>query len=105
MGSAVAAKDLKLLESHCVTHVVAIGWNLQIHFPEKFKYKLINRVEDRPSYIILDHFEECFKFMDECYDKNSKKFNLFVHCHKGLSRSATIIIAYEMYKHKISNFI
>eukprot|EP01083_Nonionella_stella_P062644 162865_1 len=98
MGSAVAAKNLKLLKSMDITHVLAIGWNLIKHFPDDFEYLLLNRVEDRPGYLIVSKFTECFVFMDECLITNKSK--VFVHCHKGLSRSATIIIGYEMYAHK-----
>ena len=91
----------------------------------QIRYLLLNKIEDRPGFMILEQFPECFKFMDECLgitnksDSNSdansedkpspngandeKKSDspseLFVHCHKGLSRSATVIIGYEMYRH------
>eukprot|EP01084_Bolivina_argentea_P218477 370749_1 len=98
MGSAKAAKNLELLKSVGVTHILAIGWNLQKHFESEFKYLLLNKIEDRPSYFIMRVMSECFTFMDECIVENKAK--LFVHCHKGLSRSATVIIGYEMYLHK-----
>ena len=101
MGSAVAAKNLELLQSTGITHILAIGWNLHCHYPDKFKYLLINRIEDRPSFLIFPYFKQCFDFMDSCLNINDKN-KLFVHCHKGLSRSATIIIGYEMWKHKKS---
>jgi len=98
MGSAVAAKNLPLLKSYGITHILAIGWNLGCYHPEEFKYLLINQVEDRPGFVILAKFQECFDFMDDCFNESDKN-RIFVHCHKGLSRSATIIIAYEMWKH------
>eukprot|EP01083_Nonionella_stella_P024530 67657_1 len=94
MGSAVAAKNRDLLIQNAVTHIIAIGWNLETHFEDAFKYLLINRIEDSPECLILNQFEKCFEFMDECF--NNKNGKLFVHCHKGLSRSATVVIAYEM---------
>lgn len=109
MGSAVAAHNLELLESVGVSHVLAIGWNLTANFPDKFKYHLLNKIEDRPGYLILQHFPKCFEFMDECLGEVNgsglhelsklPQSQLFVHCHKGLSRSATVIIGYEMYRH------
>ena len=99
MGSQIAAKNKELLKEHHVTHIIAIGWNLEKHFESDFKYLLLNRIEDRPSFLILKQFKECFDFIDECFGSNANN-KLFVHCHKGLSRSATVIIGYEMYKHK-----
>lgn len=106
MGSAVAAENLDLLQSVGVSHVLAIGWNLSANFPDKFKYLLINKIEDRPGFLILEQFPKCFQFMDECLgvengkeSESGSQSKLFVHCHKGLSRSATIIIGYEMYRH------
>eukprot|EP01084_Bolivina_argentea_P218478 370750_1 len=98
MGSAETAKNSKLLKSVGITHVLAVGWNLKKYHENDFKYLLINEIEDRPGFFIMSIMKQCFKFMDECIVTN--KSNLFVHCHKGLSRSATTIIAYEMYAHK-----
>jgi len=95
MGSAVAAKNLDLLKSNGITHIVAIGWNLEKYFEGQFSYLLINRVEDGPECNILNYFKIAHEFMDECLQQ-SPSGKLFVHCHKGLSRSATIVIGYEM---------
>ena len=104
MGSAVAAKNLNLLKSVGITHILAIGWNLHCHYPEEFKYLLMNKIIDSPSFLIIKTFPECFEFMNDAMNnKNNKNNNnLFVHCHKGLSRSATLIIGFEMWKHKKS---
>jgi len=98
MGSAVAAKNKQLLIDNGITHIIAIGWNLEKHYEDRFEYLLINRIEDSPECVILNQFEKCFNFIEQCFanDKN----RLFVHCHKGLSRSATVVIAYEMYRNK-----
>eukprot|EP01084_Bolivina_argentea_P204950 350100_1 len=97
MGSAVAAKNRELLLNQDITHVLAIGWNLEKYYENEFKYLLINRIEDSPECLILYQFEKCFNFINECFDNDGR---LFIHCHKGLSRSATIVIAYEMFKTK-----
>merc|ERR1712154_77199 len=64
--------------------MVAIGWNLEKYFENDFEYLLLNQME------------KCFNFIEECF--STKEGKLFVHCHKGLSRSATVVIAYEMRK-------
>eukprot|EP01084_Bolivina_argentea_P167617 290866_1 len=99
IGSAIAAKNKALLLNNNITHIIAIGWNLQKHFENEFEYLLINEIQDSPECLILHQFEKCFSFIDKCFYKN-KNNKLLVHCHKGLSRSATIIIAYQMYTYK-----
>eukprot|EP00483_Globobulimina_turgida_P000967 UN00969 len=98
MGSVIAAKNKELLESNGITHIIAIGWNLEKYFEDDFEYLLLNKIEDSPESIILSQLGKCFNFMDKCMEENGK---LFVHCHKGLSRSATVVIAYEMRKTKL----
>jgi len=49
-----------------------------------------------PECLILNQLEKCFSFIEECF--STKNGKLFVHCHKGLSRSATVVIAYQMRK-------
>ena len=121
MGSYAAAKDKELLQNHKITHILAIGWDLKAYFENDFKYLIFSEVEDNPAYTILQHFDDAFKFMDSCLVPNSnananantndtsneneskteqqqkqEPGNILVHCHKGLSRSASIIMGYEM---------
>ena len=70
MGPATVSKDLELLQSKGITHILAIGWDLQAYFPEQFDYCVINKVEDRPGYLLIQHFAECFAFMDKCLNAN-----------------------------------
>merc|ERR1711997_1202921 len=71
-----AAHDLQLLKSVGVSHVLAIGWNLTANYPDDFKYLLVNKIEDRPGYILLKHFPQCFAFMDECLGKVEDNMSL-----------------------------
>ena len=50
-GSAEAAKDVKLLKKYNISHIVAIGYNLEKFHENDFHYLLINRVED--SFVFL----------------------------------------------------
>ena len=82
MGSAVAAKNKQLLIDNGITHIIAIGWNLEKHYEDKFEYLLINKIEDSPECVILNQFEKCFNFIESCFENNKNR--LFVHCHKGM---------------------
>ncbi|CAF3712087.1 unnamed protein product [Rotaria socialis] len=47
---------------------------------------------DHPTYKIEVHFDEAVQFLKEAL--NNKKNRVYVHCQQGISRSATLIIAY-----------
>jgi protein-tyrosine phosphatase len=54
---------------------------------------------DVPEYKISKDFVKCFKFINDNIRKNK---NVLVHCHAGISRSATIVIMYLMVKYKLT---
>lgn len=54
--------------------------------------------DDVESYDISQHFEQTYDFID----KARKKSNILVHCYAGISRSATIVIAYLLKKYSYS---
>jgi protein-tyrosine phosphatase len=49
--------------------------------------------KDLNTYDMSQHFDETYAFISEQVDSNR---NVLVHCHAGVSRSATILIAYLM---------
>ena len=55
-----------------------------------FKYKLI-MVEDTEDEDLLAHFDECVEFINEGARNGGRTL---VHCAAGISRSASICIAY-----------
>ncbi|CAD8165215.1 unnamed protein product [Paramecium octaurelia] len=55
-------------------------------------------VEDIQNQDLLQFFDQCLKFIDE----NLQKGNVLVHCMAGVSRSASIVIAYIMKTKKLS---
>lgn len=67
-----------------------------LNYPSSIEHKLIN-VEDQPRQNIIQYFGECLSFIED-----NKK--ILVHCFAGSSRSATIIIAYIMWKYQL-NFL
>ncbi|CAF1104920.1 unnamed protein product [Adineta steineri] len=53
---------------------------------------------DNPTYQIGMHFEEAIKFLEEAL--NNKKNRVYVHCQQGISRSATLIVAYLLHTYE-----
>ena len=68
------------------------------HLTEKknnFHHKIIH-AQDIPNYPLFEHFEESYEFIEAM---RSHGINVLVHCHAGLSRSASIVCAYLMRKY------
>jgi atypical dual specificity phosphatase len=68
-------------------------------FAKHFKYLRVN-IADMPDVPILEHFPSCNNFLDEAMDSSEGK--ALVHCQAGVSRSPSVVIAYLMYKNKLT---
>ncbi|KAH3732986.1 dual specificity protein phosphatase 9 [Pelomyxa schiedti] len=56
------------------------------------------QVQDLPTENLLDRFPECNAFIEDALFRGA----VLVHCSEGVSRSATVVMAYLMWKHHIS---
>jgi hypothetical protein len=56
-------------------------------------------IPDKSNVMITNFFSECFNFIDSHIQSGK---NIYIHCAMGISRSATIVIAYIMQKNKLS---
>jgi dual specificity MAP kinase phosphatase len=57
------------------------------------------KVKDNEDFNIELFFEQGFNFIDDCLKNNGK---IIVHCSKGISRSASMVIFYIMKKNNIN---
>jgi protein-tyrosine phosphatase len=94
LGNEEAAKNFEMLTKLEITHILICGVDLVKFFPEKFVYHMVE-LEDHPNENILKLLSKCLKFI-----QSGKK--VFVHCWAGVSRSASIVIAYLIWSKKIS---
>lgn len=97
IGSFLSEQNQKALTQAGVTHVLQVADGMQPSHLDHFKYKTIH-AQDIPSEDLVSHFSQCFPFMDEAVSQGG---GVLVHCVAGVSRSATVIIGYMMWKHKI----
>ena len=97
LGSLNGANNYESLKKNGITHILGLI-DYQLKYPD-FIYKVHSNLGDMPSENILQYFKEDIEFIDNCIKNGGK---VFVHCHAGISRSSTIVIAYIMYKYNIS---
>jgi len=90
--NSAAAK--KLLEEMKITHILVVGNYLKMRFPNDYKY-LHLPIDDLPEQKLNPYFEQAFNFIEEGE-------RVLVHCAAGVSRSASMVIAYLMMKNKWS---
>ncbi len=84
-----------MLQNLNITHILVIGTDLLAHFPNDFIYKHVC-IEDQEDENIAQYFESCYDFIMQATGP------VLVHCHAGMSRSATIVIYYLMRSLKLS---
>jgi hypothetical protein len=92
LGNYDQAKIKEDLKNLNITHVLACGAGLECHFPNDFIYLQFD-LEDIEEEDIKRYFPTAIEFIE-------KGHCVFVHCHAGISRSASIVIAYLMTKFK-----
>jgi len=92
IGDEGDSKNLKRLEELKIGYIINLANGNPNEFPEQFKYLQI-LIDDWPFANIRQYFDKCFEFIEKCREENSR---VLVHCHMGLSRSATICVAYVM---------
>ena len=69
-------------------------------FPTDLKYKVIPAM-DVPWENLTKYFASASKFIKNALAMGG---TVFVHCYAGVSRGASIVIAYLMQEHKMSMF-
>ncbi|GJJ71361.1 hypothetical protein EMPS_03711 [Entomortierella parvispora] len=67
--------------------------------PKRFMVKLVDDMYDNGVDSLWRHLENCVDFVDEARRANSR---ILIHCRVGVSRSATIVIAYLMAHYHLS---
>jgi predicted protein tyrosine phosphatase len=96
ISSAAAARNKETLSRLGITHILIAAKGLYPAHLGEYNYMLLE-VQDWAGEDLLYYFEEAIKFIDE----GRKEGNVLVHCMAGVSRSASIVIAYIMHAEKV----
>jgi protein-tyrosine phosphatase len=101
LSSYNATKNKSLLEKNKITHIINCAADFcENVFESENKYTYL-------SFYLKDHvlenieciFYECIKFIDNVKEKGGR---VLVHCIQGISRSVTLVMAYLIYKNKLT---
>ena len=95
LGDWIGAEDLEKLKQNNIKRVLSCMGYLSPNYNDKSIVQKIIELDDNEETNIFQYFHDSILFIE-----NSDK--VFVHCFAGVSRSATLVIAYFMWKRKMS---
>ncbi|CAF1322150.1 unnamed protein product [Didymodactylos carnosus] len=96
LGNFDHACDVEQLHSLGIKHILTVcDESLNETILNNFNVFHIN-LRDLSETNIKEHFQSTNDFLRTCYSKNEK---VLCHCHAGISRSATVVLAYLMKYH------
>ncbi|XP_065173433.1 protein phosphatase Slingshot isoform X2 [Atheta coriaria] len=92
LGSEWNASNYEELQRNGVGHILNVTREIDNFFPGTFDYYNV-RVYDDEKTDLLRHWDNTFKYITNAKREGSK---VLVHCKMGVSRSASVVIAYAM---------
>ena len=97
LGNIDGARNIQFLKKEKITHIISLAGKMFTPTYDKniIQFQKIIDIEDDWKENIIKYFKECFEIIE-------KANKIFIHCMAGVSRSATIVISYLMWKEKKS---
>lgn len=88
----IAVQSFTLVFPCRVGHILNVTREIDNFFPGTFDYLNV-RVYDDEKTDLLKHWDDTYKYITKAKENGSK---VLVHCKMGVSRSASVVIAYAM---------
>ncbi|XP_042189016.1 dual specificity protein phosphatase 10 [Callorhinchus milii] len=94
LGNEQDAQDLEKMQRMNIGYIINVTTHLPLYHYDKgiFHYKRLPATDSNKQNL-RQYFEEAFEFIEEAHQCGN---GLLIHCQAGVSRSATIVIAYLM---------
>ena len=90
------ARNRATLDEHGITHVInCVGFLIPDYFAPDLVYKTL-WLQDTPNEDITCVLYDCFDFIGAALEGGGR---VLVHCSQGVSRSASVVISYLMWRH------
>ncbi|ELP86872.1 dual specificity protein phosphatase, putative [Entamoeba invadens IP1] len=93
LGSLDSTRERDVLLARNISGILSLGVKA-IVVSKKIKVEFIP-IDDDPCASIDQTFPRCFNFIDAIFEDGGA---VLIHCHAGISRSSTVLIAYLMFK-------
>jgi len=98
ISGADAAENVQGLKATRISHILSLC-GASPTFPQDFQYLVFRDIIDAPWQDMISYLPNCVQFIERGLAEGG---GVLVHCAAGVSRSATVVIAFIMYKEKIS---
>jgi len=94
LGNCKGAEDLELLQRLKIDCIINITKQIPNFYPNIFEYRNLNIYDtDGAATEMAVALRPLVEYMKSCREKGKR---IFVHCRAGVSRSATVVLAYLM---------
>lgn len=97
IGNSKCISDKQWLRDTSITHIINCTFEIPDYFPNDFHYLKLGLNDNNED--IFGILEPSYNYIDKVIKRGG---NVIVHCHMGISRSASVVIYYLMRKHGLS---
>jgi hypothetical protein len=97
LGSANDAQNVSMLRGIGVTHILNVARDIPLYHPQEFVcYHM--KMDDDVETVLGEDFNQALAFIRRVEAVNGR---CLVHCKSGVSRAASVVLAYLMLAHQI----
>ncbi len=97
LGNLEGAKNHELLRKTQIRAVLTVAKGTGLRYPEEIvNFHEVIPADDVETYDLSQYFDSAIEFIE----RHRKYTSVYVHCFYGVSRSASIVMAYLMKKYK-----